>query len=104
MLAGYSTAKYDLIAAFLPRARHSLVPKAGAQTHRRGIQFHIGVAHALERAVSKVKRRFNVFRTVCDFASDVDAGIFCVPRCRWVDPPSVNNSGNFSGVSPHQGS
>jgi hypothetical protein len=45
----------------------------------------------------------NVSRTVFYFACDVDAGIFCVPRCRRADSPAVNNSGDFSGISFYQG-
>jgi hypothetical protein len=38
---------------------------------------------------------FNVSNAVCDFARDVVARIFRVPRCRWADSLSVNNSGDF---------
>jgi hypothetical protein len=40
---------------------------------------------------------FNVSSAVYDFACNVAAGLFCLPRCRRVDSPAVNSSGDFFG-------
>ena len=47
---------------------------------------------------------FNVSNAVCHFAGNVAAGFFRVPRCRWADSPSVNNSGDFFSGLLRQGS
>ena len=46
---------------------------------------------------------FNVSSVVCDFACDVGAGIFCVPRCRWADSPFADNRRHFFGRAILQG-
>jgi hypothetical protein len=42
---------------------------------------------------------FNVANAVCDFACDVDAGTFRVPRYGWADSPAADCCCDFVGLS-----
>jgi hypothetical protein len=73
-------------------------------------EFDVGVTRAFRTGVAHrpngvtYKGDFNVSSVVCHFACNVAAGTLRVPRCRWADSPSVNNSGDFFGGAPLQGS
>ena len=59
----------------------------------------VGMTRALRRTSPKVvwvtEGDFNVYNTFRCFACNVAAGIFRIPRCRWADSSSADNSPDF---------